>query len=209
LSVSVCVCVGGGAGAACCGNLTEQGSWLMSTVHYYRGSMSSLLIVFAMCLLPTLYVCAALEVLRVFPGLNTPLALWHDLAPVSKLSKLKELQLVGYSPIKFSRGAATGGSIECSCSCGVSRPKWTLSAESPPPPRRPPTPHIHFFVHLHKVLPMQVGHVVGMLHGSNKELWQYVRIAAAVCCQSCLLHSNPSQPPPHPPLLPAKTPQAW
>lgn len=58
------------------------------------------------------FVCAALEVLRLFPGLNTPLALWHDLAPVSKLSKLKELQLVGYSPIKFSRGAATGGSKE-------------------------------------------------------------------------------------------------
>jgi hypothetical protein len=51
---------------------------------------------------------AGLEVLRLFPGLTTPLDLWHDLAPVSRLVKLKELQLVGYSPIKFSRGAATG-----------------------------------------------------------------------------------------------------
>lgn len=50
----------------------------------------------------------ALEALRLFPGPNSPDALWHNLAPVSRLRKLQELQLVGYSPVNFSNGAATG-----------------------------------------------------------------------------------------------------
>eukprot|EP00879_Flechtneria_rotunda_P008547 GHRR01008954.1.p1 GENE.GHRR01008954.1~~GHRR01008954.1.p1 ORF type:complete len:964 (+),score=482.48 GHRR01008954.1:440-3331(+) len=52
-----------------------------------------------------------LQALRLFPGPATPEGLWHDLAPVSMLNKLKELQLVGYSPISFSNGAAAGESL--------------------------------------------------------------------------------------------------
>jgi hypothetical protein len=68
-----------------------------------------------------------LEALRLFPGLETPLTLWHDLAPVSRLSKLKELQLVGYSPIQFSRGAATGEG--CGMSSWCRNPPRLLSGE--------------------------------------------------------------------------------
>lgn len=43
-----------------------------------------------------------------FPSSSSPAELWHDLAPVSSLASLKELQLVGYTPTKFTHGAATG-----------------------------------------------------------------------------------------------------
>jgi len=49
--------------------------------------------------------------LRLFPGVTTPGSLWQDLAPVSTLRKLKELQLVGYTPVKFTSGAATGAPL--------------------------------------------------------------------------------------------------
>jgi hypothetical protein len=49
-----------------------------------------------------------LEVLRAFPSVGSPHAVWTDLAPVSSLQALKELQLVGYAPTHFTAGAATG-----------------------------------------------------------------------------------------------------
>lgn len=49
-----------------------------------------------------------LEVLRMFPGPGRREDMWDDLAPVSGLRRLQELQLVGYSPVSFSRGSATG-----------------------------------------------------------------------------------------------------
>jgi hypothetical protein len=49
-----------------------------------------------------------LEVLRVFPGPTIHDSRWNNLVPVSGLQKLKELQLVGYSPVNFSNGSATG-----------------------------------------------------------------------------------------------------
>lgn len=45
-----------------------------------------------------------------FPGPNSPDGVWNNLAPVSRMTKLKELQLVGYSPVNFSNGSATGKS---------------------------------------------------------------------------------------------------
>jgi hypothetical protein len=50
----------------------------------------------------------ALEALRLFPSPNSSGALWENLGPVSELKQLKELQLVGYTPINFTNGAATG-----------------------------------------------------------------------------------------------------
>jgi hypothetical protein len=55
-----------------------------------------------------------LEVLRVFPGPNSQDRMWNNLVPVSGLQKLKELQLVGYSPVNFSNGSATGEAGWCS-----------------------------------------------------------------------------------------------
>jgi hypothetical protein len=52
----------------------------------------------------------SLEVLRLFPGPTQREDMWDNLAPVSGLVKLQELQLVGYSPVNFSNGSATGES---------------------------------------------------------------------------------------------------
>ncbi|KAF6248247.1 hypothetical protein COO60DRAFT_1590128 [Scenedesmus sp. NREL 46B-D3] len=52
-----------------------------------------------------------LEVLRLLPGPSRREDLWNNLAPVSGLRKLKELQLVGYNPINFSNGSATGEAL--------------------------------------------------------------------------------------------------
>jgi hypothetical protein len=64
-----------------------------------------------------------LEVLRVFPGPTSQDSMWNNLVPVSGLRKLKELQLVGYSPVNFSNGSATGkqrgGSVEVPEGVGV------------------------------------------------------------------------------------------
>eukprot|EP00775_Hariotina_reticulata_P004195 gene4195-4443_t len=53
----------------------------------------------------------SLEALRLFPSPNSSGALWENLAPVSELKQLRELQLVGYTPINFTNGAATGEAL--------------------------------------------------------------------------------------------------